>query len=96
MLFRSLADGKIDVVVGTHRLVQEDVRFRDLGLCAVSYTHLDVYKRQALHIAKLLANLLFQLLQVYKDVSHDILIDLAAIGVVLLSLIHILPMTRFM
>ena len=34
-------------------------------------------------IAKLLANLLFQLLQVYKDVSHDILIDLAAIGVVL-------------
>jgi len=34
----------------------------------------------ALHIAKLLANLLFQLLQVYKDVSHDILIDLAAIG----------------
>ena len=44
-------------------------------------THGD--QQGALHIAKLLANLLFQLLQVYKDVSHDILIDLAAIGVVL-------------
>ncbi|HWI24062.1 MAG TPA: transcription-repair coupling factor, partial [Lysobacter sp.] len=30
-----LADGKIDVIVGTHRLLQGDVRFKDLGLVIV-------------------------------------------------------------
>jgi len=30
-----LADGSIDVVVGTHRLLSEDVRFKDLGLLVV-------------------------------------------------------------
>ena len=30
-----LAEGKIDVVVGTHRLLQSDVRFKDLGLVIV-------------------------------------------------------------
>jgi len=30
-----LADGKIDVIVGTHRLLQKDVRFKDLGLVIV-------------------------------------------------------------
>jgi transcription-repair coupling factor (superfamily II helicase) len=30
-----LADGKIDVVVGTHRILSRDVRFRDLGLLVV-------------------------------------------------------------
>jgi transcription-repair coupling factor (superfamily II helicase) len=30
-----LADGSIDVVVGTHRLVSPDVRFRDIGLLVV-------------------------------------------------------------
>ena len=30
-----LAEGKIDVIVGTHRLLQEDVKFRDLGLVIV-------------------------------------------------------------
>ena len=30
-----LADGTIDVVVGTHRLLQKDIRFRDLGLIVV-------------------------------------------------------------
>ncbi len=30
-----LADGSIDVVVGTHRLLQADVRFKDLGLVIV-------------------------------------------------------------
>ena len=34
-ILQKLADGKIDVVVGTHRLVQEDVRFKDLGLCVI-------------------------------------------------------------
>ena len=31
----ALADGKIDVVVGTHRVLSRDVRFRDLGLLVV-------------------------------------------------------------
>ncbi|HZV23721.1 MAG TPA: DEAD/DEAH box helicase, partial [Luteimonas sp.] len=30
-----LAEGKIDVIVGTHRLLQNDVRFKDLGLVIV-------------------------------------------------------------
>ncbi len=30
-----LADGQIDVIVGTHRLLQKDVRFKDLGLVIV-------------------------------------------------------------
>ena len=31
----NITDGKIDVVVGTHRLLQADVRFKDLGLVIV-------------------------------------------------------------
>lgn len=31
-ILRELADGKIDLVVGTHRLLSSDVKFRDLGL----------------------------------------------------------------
>ncbi|GIX36877.1 MAG: transcription-repair-coupling factor [Silanimonas sp.] len=30
-----VAEGKIDVIVGTHRLLQDDVRFKDLGLVIV-------------------------------------------------------------
>ena len=30
-----LAEGKLDVIVGTHRLLQKDVRFKDLGLVIV-------------------------------------------------------------
>jgi len=30
-----LAEGKIDIVIGTHRLLQKDVRFRDLGLLII-------------------------------------------------------------
>src|SRR5207248_8016627 len=30
-----LADGSVDVVIGTHRLLSGDVRFRDLGLLVV-------------------------------------------------------------
>jgi transcription-repair coupling factor (superfamily II helicase) len=30
-----LAEGRIDVIVGTHRLLQEDVKFKDLGLVIV-------------------------------------------------------------
>ncbi|MDP9018388.1 MAG: transcription-repair coupling factor [Candidatus Eremiobacteraeota bacterium] len=32
---RDLADGKVDIVVGTHRLLQKDVTFKDLGLIIV-------------------------------------------------------------
>ena len=33
--FAALAAGQVDVVVGTHRLLQKDVVFRDLGLIVV-------------------------------------------------------------
>lgn len=32
---RGLADGTVDIVVGTHRLLQKDVRFKDLGLVII-------------------------------------------------------------
>jgi transcription-repair coupling factor (superfamily II helicase) len=31
----ALADGKVDIVIGTHRLVQNDITFRDLGLVII-------------------------------------------------------------
>lgn len=34
-VLRGLASGKIDVVVGTHRLLSKDIRFKDLGLLVV-------------------------------------------------------------
>ncbi len=34
-----LADGKLDIVVGTHKLLQPDVKFRDLGLVIVDEEH---------------------------------------------------------
>jgi len=34
-ILRDLADGKVDVVVGTHRLLQKDVVFKNLGLIVV-------------------------------------------------------------
>src|SRR5207237_7468752 len=30
-----LGEGKVDIAIGTHRLLSEDVRFRDLGLVVV-------------------------------------------------------------
>ena len=30
-----LADGTVDIVIGTHRLLSKDIRFRDLGLVVV-------------------------------------------------------------
>ncbi|HEX2272512.1 MAG TPA: transcription-repair coupling factor, partial [Acidimicrobiales bacterium] len=46
-----LADGAVDVVIGTHRLLSADVRFRDLGLLVVDeeqrfgVTHKEAIKR---------------------------------------------------
>ena len=31
----ALADGRVDVVIGTHRLLSQDVRFKDLGLLVI-------------------------------------------------------------
>lgn len=34
-ILQDLAEGKIDIIVGTHRLVSKDVRFQDLGLLVI-------------------------------------------------------------
>ena len=34
-LLEELRRGQVDIVVGTHRLVQKDVKFKDLGLCII-------------------------------------------------------------
>ena len=36
---KELADGKVDVVIGTHRLLQDDIKFQDLGLVIVDEEH---------------------------------------------------------
>lgn len=34
-----LRDGSVDIVIGTHRLLQDDVRFKDLGLLVIDEEH---------------------------------------------------------
>ena len=34
-----LADGKVDIVVGTHKILQENIQFKDLGLMIVDEEH---------------------------------------------------------
>ncbi len=34
-----IASGKLDIVIGTHRLLQQDIRFKDLGLVIVDEEH---------------------------------------------------------
>ncbi len=52
----ALAAGKVDVLIGTHRLVQADVKFRDLGLVIVDeeqrfgVKHKEVFKRWRAHV----------------------------------------------
>ncbi|MBI2874627.1 MAG: transcription-repair coupling factor [Firmicutes bacterium] len=36
---RRLAAGEVDVIIGTHRLLQKDVRFQDLGLIIIDEEH---------------------------------------------------------
>jgi transcription-repair coupling factor (superfamily II helicase) len=38
-ILQELAEGRIDVLVGTHRLLQKDVRFKDLGLLVIDEEH---------------------------------------------------------
>jgi len=48
-LREELAAGRIDLAVGTHALIQEDVRFRDLGLVVIDEQHrFGVLQRQLL------------------------------------------------
>jgi transcription-repair coupling factor (superfamily II helicase) len=39
VVLAGLADGKVDIVIGTHRLLQPNVRFKDLGLLIVDEEH---------------------------------------------------------
>ena len=34
-IIRELAEGRIDIVIGTHRLLSKDIRFKDLGLVVI-------------------------------------------------------------
>ena len=34
-----LAQGEIDIIIGTHRLLQKDVMFKDLGLLIIDEEH---------------------------------------------------------
>jgi len=38
-ILRRLKEGKVDIVIGTHRLLQKDVLFRDLGLVVIDEEH---------------------------------------------------------
>ncbi len=50
-IIRSLRAGSIDIIIGTHRLLQSDVQFKDLGLVIIDeeqrfgVTHKDYFKR---------------------------------------------------
>jgi transcription-repair coupling factor (superfamily II helicase) len=51
-----LAEGKVDIVVGTHRLLSDDIRFKDLGLVVVDeeqrfgVEHKEQLKRMRTHV----------------------------------------------
>jgi len=38
-VLKKLADGKIDILIGTHRLLSADVKFKDLGLLIIDEEH---------------------------------------------------------
>lgn len=38
-IYRGLADGSIDIAIGTHALIQENVEFKDLGLVVIDEQH---------------------------------------------------------
>jgi transcription-repair coupling factor (superfamily II helicase) len=39
VLFRSIESGKADIVIGTHKLLQGDIKFKDLGLVIIDEEH---------------------------------------------------------
>jgi transcription-repair coupling factor (superfamily II helicase) len=38
-ILHQLEQGKVDIIIGTHRLLQEDVKFKDLGLIIIDEEH---------------------------------------------------------
>jgi transcription-repair coupling factor (superfamily II helicase) len=38
-ILKSLAEGKVDIIIGTHKLLQPDVKFKDLGLLIIDEEH---------------------------------------------------------
>ncbi len=38
-ILKELAEGKVDVVIGTHRLISKDVKFKDLGILIIDEEH---------------------------------------------------------
>ncbi|HDL5197560.1 TPA: transcription-repair coupling factor [Mannheimia haemolytica] len=38
-ILQNVAEGKVDILVGTHKLLQDDVAFRDLGLLVIDEEH---------------------------------------------------------
>lgn len=38
-ILQNVAEGKVDILVGTHKLLQDDVEFRDLGLLVIDEEH---------------------------------------------------------
>jgi transcription-repair coupling factor (superfamily II helicase) len=38
-VMEDMAAGKVDIIIGTHRLIQKDVKFRDLGLLIIDEEH---------------------------------------------------------
>ena len=38
-ILKNLADGNVDVVIGTHRLLSKDIKFKDLGLLMIDEEH---------------------------------------------------------
>ncbi|HEY8995690.1 MAG TPA: transcription-repair coupling factor, partial [Lacunisphaera sp.] len=55
-ILAALAEGKIDILIGTHRLVQDDVKFKELGLVIIDeeqrfgVKHKEVFKRWRAHV----------------------------------------------
>jgi len=40
-----LEEGKIDIIIGTHRLLQPDIKFKDLGLVVIDEEHKKAFRR---------------------------------------------------
>ena len=55
-ILAATAEGKVDILIGTHRLVQADVSFKDLGLVVIDeeqrfgVKHKEVFKRWRAHV----------------------------------------------
>ncbi len=55
-ILAAVAEGRIDILIGTHRLIQDDVKFKDLGLVVVDeeqrfgVKHKEVFKRWRAHV----------------------------------------------